>query len=313
MDAKAVEKYLDHLRLVKQASPHTIRNYRLDLAAFLAFAGKSGGEFEKRLFRSYFSKLHEEGHARRTVLRRLSTLRSFFKFLVKEKVIASNPLEELQRPKLDKTLPRSLTPQEVALFFEQPDIAMLMGVRDRCIMELFYSSGLRLSELASLNRQDVDLKAKRAKVRGKGKKERIVPLTSNAALWIARYLEHPERYLDGEMHVAEMDGDAIFLNRWGKRLSVRSIDRMFLAYLRASGLANRVTPHTLRHSIATHLLEQGMDLKTIQTLLGHSALATTTIYTQVSTRLKREVYEKAHPLEEKKERESSKPDSVDRG
>ncbi|MBS3904912.1 MAG: tyrosine recombinase XerC [Simkania sp.] len=296
---QAIEKFLEHLTLVKQASFHTIRNYRVDLESFRSFAKQQGEEMSKKVFRGYFAKLHEEGCARRTVLRRQSALRSLFKYLIKEKVVTSNPLDALQRPKLDKTLPRLLTAQEIGLFFEQPDIKTLMGIRDRCIMELFYSSGIRLSELASLNRADLNFKEKKIKVRGKGKKERMIPLTANACTWLQLYLGSKERYADGDMHVAEVDSHAIFLNRWGKRLSVRSIDRMFLEYLRSSGLANRVTPHTLRHSIATHLLEQGMDLKTIQRLLGHSALSTTTIYTQVSTRLKREVYEKAHPLETK--------------
>ncbi len=233
------------------------------------------------------------------MLRSLSSLRAFFKYLVKEKLISLNPLDELQRPKLDKTLPRPLTAGEIQLFFEQPDLATLTGLRDRTIMELFYSSGLRLSELAQLSRTDVDLKNRKIRVRGKGKKERVVPLTPNVATWLEKYLENPERYQDGEMHVAQRDDEAIFLNRWGERLSVRSIDRLFREYLQRSGLSNRLTPHVLRHTIATHWLEKGMDLKTIQMLLGHSSLATTTIYTQVSSRLKREVYEKAHPLEKK--------------
>ena len=292
-----VEKFLEHLRLIKQASPHTLRNYRIDLKAFLEFA-KAYPEkpFDRLLFRHFFAKLYEEGCARRTVLRRFSALRSLFKYMMKEKILSINPLDELQRPKLDKTLPRPVTLAEIELFFAQPDTTTLMGLRDRAMMELFYSSGLRLSELAQLSRSSLDLKSRRVKVMGKGKKERIVPLTPNASQWIQRYLECPSRYEDGELHGPQVDPQAVFLNRWGKRLTVRSIDRLFQHYLRLSGLSNRLTPHVLRHSIATHLLEQGMDLKTIQMLLGHSALSTTTIYTKVSTRLKREVYEKAHPL-----------------
>jgi len=191
---------------------------------------------------------------------------------------------------LAKTIPTPLTPEQIGRFFEQPDTQNYLGFRDRCIMELFYSSGLRISELVGLNRKDIDEANRLVRVRGKGKKERVIPMTQQAVTWVKRYLEHPER------RFVEVDREAIFLNKWGKRLTARSVDRQFEQYLKQSGLAGKITPHTLRHTIATHLLEKGMDLKTIQTLLGHSSLATTTIYTQVSSRLKREVYEKAHPL-----------------
>jgi integrase/recombinase XerC len=168
-------------------------------------------------------------------------------------------------------------------------------------MELLYSSGLRISELTQLNRKDLDLKQCTLRVMGKGKKQRIVPITNNAAKWLNDYLNHSERYLDGEYHIAEQDSEAVFLSRWGKRITVRSVDRHFAKYLVASGLSAEVTPHTIRHTIATHWLEKGMDLKTIQVLLGHNSLATTTIYTQVSTKLKREVYDKAHPSAQEKQ------------
>jgi integrase/recombinase XerC len=156
------------------------------------------------------------------------------------------------------------------------------------MMELFYSSGLRLSELVALNIGDFNETEKTVKLKGKGKKERIVPITENAARLLVLYLNHVDR--------SASDREAIFLNRFGKRLSARSIDRQFKTYLKMSGLSTKVTPHTIRHTIATHWLENGMDLKTIQVLLGHSSLATTQIYTQVSTKLKKEVYDKAHPL-----------------
>lgn len=206
-------------------------------------------------------------------------------------------MDELDRPKLDKTLPKTLSLEEIAHFLSLPDHETLTGLRDRVIMEVFYSSGVRLSELAGLSRSDIDWRGRRIKVKGKGKKERLIPITQSALDWMKRYLDAPLRYQDHERQMKEEDAEAVFLNRWGKRLTTRSIDRLFKDYLRRSGLANRLTPHALRHSIATHLLEKGMDLKTIQVLLGHSALTTTTIYTQVSTRLRRETYQKTHPLE----------------
>lgn len=285
---RGMEKFLHYLKVVKNASEHTLRNYFLDITAFKKFLSHSNSNpLDKKSIRNYLSELSEKLAKKRTVLRRLSTLRSFYRFLRKESLIEHNPLDEIESPKLDKTIPISLTFDQVKCFFNQPDLEDYLGFRDRCMMELFYSSGLRVSELIGLNRRDIDLVQKKMKVRGKGKKERVIPITANAADWILRYLNHPER--------GELESDAIFLNKWGSRLTVRSVDRKFNQYLLASGLSGKITPHTIRHTIATHWLENGMDLKTIQTLLGHSSLATTTIYTQVSTRLKKEVYEKAHP------------------
>jgi integrase/recombinase XerC len=205
-------------------------------------------------------------------------------------------MEEIESPKLEKSLPKSLSYEQVERLFSQPDTKTYLGFRDRCIMELLYSSGLRISELGNLNRSDLDERNLCLRILGKGKKERVIPITKSACKWIQDYLVHPERDLDGEKHRAQVDQDAIFLNKWGKRITMRSLDRNFAKYLLAAGLPTSVTPHTIRHTIATHWLENGMDLKTIQVLLGHSSLVTTTIYTKVSSRLKREVYDRAHPL-----------------
>lgn len=291
------EKFLTYLTAIRNASPHTIRNYRLDIETFNAFL--QGGELQavdKWKVRGYLAHLNQKQATKRTILRRLSSLRSFFKFLLKEGALTQNPLDDIDAPKLDKTIPAPLTREEVDRLFTQPDTATYLGFRDRCIMELFYSSGLRISELVGLDRTDFDASNFTLRVKGKGKKERVVPITKNAASWITGYLTHPERSLDSDVHQAEKDRNAIFLNKWGTRLTVRSVDRSFKHYLKTSGLAAKATPHTIRHTIATHWLENGMDLKTIQTLLGHSSLATTTIYTQVSKKIKKEVYDKAHPL-----------------
>ena len=162
-------------------------------------------------------------------------------------------------------------------------------------MELFYSSGLRVSELVTLNRGDVDTNRHTVRIRGKGKKERVIPITPKAAQWIGDYLRHADRCKNVDGHLAQVDKEAIFLNKLGTRLSARSVDRNFARYFLASGLPLKVTPHTIRHTIATHWLEQGMDLKTIQTILGHRSVAATTIYTRVSPKLKKQVYDKAHP------------------
>ena len=333
-------QFLHFLHVVKNVSLHTIRNYSLDLNDFKFFfeseilrlpleehserldyknmREKEGKSFaldlvDKRAFRMYLAMLSNKCSSKKTVLRRLSALRSFFKYLFKEKRIALNPLDEIDSPKNDKRLPLTLQYVHVERLLAQPDTSTYLGLRDKAIMELFYSSALRISELVGLDRENFDRAALRLRLKGKGKKERIVPLTQTAAKWLISYIDHVERHLQRDGHAPQVDSRAIFLNKWGKRLSARSVDRQFKNYLCTSGLSGKITPHTIRHTIATHWLEKGMDLKTIQTLLGHSSLATTTIYTQVSSRLKREVYDKAHPLallESQKVRESDKPDPV---
>jgi integrase/recombinase XerC len=304
-------QFLSHLK-GKNASPHTLRNYAIDLNDFALFcsldlpedARKSlpkihCGEaakpcsaialdaIDRQKIRAFLAFLAREGKNKRTVARKISSLRTFFKYLHTLEKIQVNPLEDLETPRLDKTIPPALSYEHIERLFSQPDTTTLLGFRDRTIMELFYSSGLRISELAGLNRSAVDLDQRLVRLKGKGKKERIVPLTQNAASWIHQYLNHPER-------IAQ-DSDAIFLNCHGTRITVRSIDRKFQKYLADSGLAADITPHTIRHAIATHWLEKGMDLKTIQELLGHASLTTTTIYTHVSTQLKKEVYDASHP------------------
>lgn len=320
-------RFLEHLKVVKAASEHTVRNYAIDLNALklfiesTAFSDKKPedlpekirhdakynerwkgndnlivlSEVDRNTIRKFIASLNDTNAHKRTIVRRLSSLKTFFKFALSLQLIRENPIEDIESPKLEKKIPLSVSFDQIKILFNQPDTDTYLGFRDRVIMELFYSSGLRVSELADLNREDVDLKNCTLKVRGKGKKERVVPITEHAAKWIREYLEHPERHLDGSGHFSQVDERAIFLNKLGTRITTRSIDRNFDKYLKGSGLAADITPHTIRHTIATHWLENGMDLKTIQTILGHSSLATTTIYTQVSPKVKQETYNKAHP------------------
>ncbi len=305
------EKFLSYLQAIKNASVHTLRNYGMDLADFQEFTKVDEVKaVDKRMIRGYLTHLNQKQITKRTILRRLSALRSFFKYLLKEGAISHNPLEEIDAPKLEKTIPSPLSREELDRLFQQPDTQTFLGFRDRTIIELFYSSGLRISELVSLNKIDFDAKNFTLRVKGKGKKERVIPITKNAAAWINSYLNHPERHSDSEHHQAEKNHEAIFLNKWGMRISTRSVDRNFQLFLKQSGLAAKATPHTIRHTIATHWLENGMDLKTIQILLGHSSLATTTIYTKVSTKLKKVVYDKAHPLVKGSDMTISKQEGV---
>ncbi len=319
--------FLTHLKGIKGASIHTVRNYAIDLNAFKNFLEKEWHPtlpkeqlpqkinhttcehyqpashdallplqtIDKLMIRKFLALLSESHQQKRTIVRKLAALRSFFRFAEGQRLINHNPTETIETPKLEKRVPVSLGMDQVKKLFSQPDTSSYLGLRDRVMMELLYSSGLRVSELVGLNRQDLDIENQEVRLRGKGKKERMVPITDGCALWLKTYLEHPERYLDIDGHAKQQDESAIFLNRHGTRLSCRSVDRNFDQYLTASGLAGKVTPHTIRHTIATHWLENGMDLKTIQALLGHSSLATTTIYTRVSPKLKKKVYDEAHP------------------
>ncbi len=328
---RSAYNFFRYLRFIKNASEHTVRNYAIDLNSLKTFVeevvlGLSSEDCSKKLhfnqsyeergpeptsfdirlidkevMRRYLANLMERKVSRSTSLRRVSSLRSFFKFALEEGDVIANPLEELENPKSEKKLPVYLTYEQVQRLFDQPDTTCYLGFRDRCIMELFYSSGLRVSELEGLNREDLDTKKLLIRLKGKGKKERVIPITKNAADWIAAYLEHRERFLSIDGHLAQVDERAIFLNKLGTRLTARSIDRKFYKYLLASGLPGSVTPHTIRHTIATHWLENGMDLKTIQMLLGHKSLATTTIYTHVSSKSKKEFFDRHHPraLEDK--------------
>lgn len=326
MYIEAAYRFLEHLKVVKNASEHTLRNYTIDLNSLknfieadilklkleeiadkirhdLEYEQRWKGKDEKislqvidrKILREFMSHLHHKKSNKRTIVRRISSLRSFFKYCLLQNRLSGDPTEGLESPKLDKRVPVSLSYEQIEVLFDQPDTTNLLGFRDRVIMELFYSSGLRVSELVEINREDFDPQNLLIKVKGKGRKERLVPITKNAAEWIKAYLEHAERHVSIDGHDAQQDPHAIFLNKQGTRITTRSVDRKFDKHLRASGLIDKVTPHTIRHTIATHWLENGMDLKTIQVLLGHSSLATTTIYTHVSTKLKKEAYDKAHP------------------
>ena len=322
----AAYAFLASLRNVKGASEHTIRNYCIDLNSLKNYLEedilKIGKELRpdkiryrqeltercslrdgvlllkdinRQTIRGLLAKLADQGAKRTTIARRLASLRSFFRYCTSRKLIEKDPVEAIESLKLEKRLPVSLAYEQIQHLFDQPDVSCYLGFRDRCIMELFYSSGLRVSELVGLDREDFKADQLLVRLMGKGSKERIVPITKNAADWVTAYLEHPERNRDIDGHLGENDSKAIFLNRLGTRLSPRSVDRKFYKYLVSSGLAGTVTPHTIRHTIATHWLENGMDLKTIQTLLGHSSLSTTTIYAHVSQKHQQEVYEKTHP------------------
>ena len=293
MQEKNIRTFVEYLENVKGSSLHTIRNYTIDLVALLTFL--NGKEATAESIREFLGHLHAAGKKKSSIARTLSAIRSFYSFLQREKKLKENPAITLQRPKSSRKIPMILDIDEIKLFMNTPDGSTYLGVRDRLIIQLFYSSGIRLSELVSLNRKQFYLSDQAIKVLGKGKKERIVPLTKNCCKMIEEYITHRKRFEQTENHLPEFDKEAIFLNCFGERITPRSVNRIFAAYQKQANIAKKITPHTLRHSIATHLLERGMDLRSIQEILGHTSIATTTIYTQVSTTLKTKTYNAHHP------------------
>lgn len=280
-----IEKFLRYLEIEKNYSKHTSLNYRLDLEDFKKFAQDTPIENIDYIFlRKYLALLKEKNMQARTVSRHLSALRSFFKFLNREGYLKTNPMISVLSPKQDKHLPLFLTEEEVAKLIESASLKDERGLRDRAILETFYSTGMRISEVVSLNSEDIDFISGTIKVMGKGKKERIVPVGECALRAIRTYLEKRKK-----------NSDVIFLNKNGTRITDRGVRDIVEKYIRITSTKHGVCAHTLRHSFATHLLNRGADLRSVQELLGHANLSTTQIYTHLTTDRLKTVYDKAHP------------------
>ncbi len=266
-----------------------------------AVATQTEQEIDQRLLgldvdqaRGYLVHLNEKGYSKATIARKLATLRSFYKFLVKTNRCPSNPLTAIRTPKQEKKLPRFLEYEEVKRLLETPPTDSWLGARDRAILETLYSTGIRVSELVALNLDDIDFLSEVIHIRGKGKKERITPISSSALQAIQHYMEFRNKRAENNSH---FDSKVLFANKHGQRLSTRSVRRKMDKYLKMAGLDPAISPHTLRHSFATHMLNNGADLRSVQELLGHQSLSTTQIYTHLTTRKLKEVYEDAHPRE----------------
>jgi len=294
----AIDRFLQYLRVERNASELTVKSYREDLSALGDYLSEARegrcpkpGEVTVLELRGYVAALHEAGYAKSTISRRLASLRSFFRFGQREGWTKTNPAKPLRNPRKPRSLPHFLSSEELGRLLTAPPTSSSLGLRDRAILETMYSAGLRVSELVSLNDSDLDFEAGVVRVRGKGRRERLAPIGSYAARALKRWLA--VRHLRaGE----PLGGEApVFLNKFGRRLSTRSVARMLQKYLRQTGLDTRTTPHSLRHSFATHLLDRGADIRSVQELLGHKSLVTTQIYTHVSTAGLREIYQRAHP------------------
>jgi integrase/recombinase XerC len=293
---EALSEFLRHLGLEKNASAHTVKSYREDLTQALEYfrtanGGKApaAGQLSSRRIRAYMAWLHEKGYAKTTVARRMAAVRSFFRFLCRQGTVKDNPANGLRGPRQDKKLPHFLSEADISRLLEAPPGNEPLGLRDRALLEVMYSAGLRVSELVGLNLDDLDLDAGIVTVRGKGKRERLALLGAAAKKALRRWLE------DREALAARKQPTAVFLNKNGGRLTVRSVGRLLAKYLVQVGLDLRTSPHTLRHSFATHLLDRGADIRSVQELLGHRSLATTQIYTHVTTQRLRDSYQQAHP------------------
>lgn len=293
----AVDRFLRYLRVEKNAADLTLKSYREDMTALTEYLSDTRGrlpepgEVTPLELRSYVAAMHEAGYAKTSIARRLASLRSFFRFAQREGLVTGNPAKPLRNPRPDRKLPHFLTTPDIQKLLEAPPSTTPMGLRDRAMLETAYSAGLRVSELVGLNDGDLDLEQGVVRVRGKGRKERLAPLGRFAVAALKHWLAVRT------LHSRAGSGLSapVFTNKFGKRLTTRSVARILEKWLQHTGLDSRTTPHTLRHSFATHLLDAGADIRSVQELLGHKSLVTTQIYTHVSTAGLREAYERAHP------------------
>ena len=295
-------KYINYLEAERNASPYTVRNYTTDLLHFFQFLKAKGvdslKEVDKHILRDYLSYVMEQGFVKASIARKLSAIRSFYRYLQREEIISTNPVATASSPKLDKRLPSFLTINEVERLLEAPDSSKPQGQRDRALMELLYASGLRVSELVSLNLEQINLDSGEIRVRGKGDKERMVLMGKPAARALSDYLSQGRPKLLGKK-----GSSALLLNPDGGRLSGRRVQTILGKYANIAGIDRRVHPHMLRHTFATHLLDGGADLRVVQELLGHASLSSTQIYTHVTQSQARKVYLSAHPMAKEKDNE----------
>ncbi|MFY9571145.1 MAG: tyrosine recombinase XerC [Blastocatellia bacterium] len=299
-----IDRFAEYLKHQRNASAHTLRNYLSDLAQFYDYlcpADSTGArrgieitQIDHITIREYMAKLYQDKRKKTSIARKLATLRTFFKFLCREQVLELNPARLVSSPRLEKRLPKVISIDEVIQFIETPDTDTVLGKRDRAIIELLYATGCRVSEIAGMDLDHIDFKRESIRVRGKGRKERFVPFGSKAAEALTYYFAVRGALL-AETSEEKREPKAVFLNYQGTRLTTRSIGRLIDKYVKECALAHDISPHSLRHSFATHMLSAGADLRAIQELLGHARLSTTQIYTHVSIEQLMKVYDKAHP------------------
>lgn len=298
---KLIDQFLEHLTHERNMSPHTLRNYASDLAQFhdhLCSIGKRDDveitDIDRLTIREWMASLHSD-HKKTSVARKLASLRTFFQFLIREGVVETNPAKLVATPKIERKLPNHLSMEDAVRFIETPDTNTDLGRRDRAIIEFLYATGIRVGELVNINLKDIDFRERTVRVTGKRKKQRIVPFHEHALQALMHYLAETRPAFLNNAPPVMRDNQAVFLNYQGTRITTRSVGRMIDKYIKQCSDIHDISPHSLRHSFATHLLDQGADLRDIQELLGHALLSTTQIYTQVSMEKMIAVYDKAHP------------------
>ncbi len=290
---KELSQFLSSLKHEKNASPHTIASYQRDLlqlASYLEERKVNLKEIDNIVLRGFLARLQEKKNKKSTVARKLAAIRSFLQFCMKRKWVEDNPAKVVATPKQEKHVPSFLSEDEMAEFLDLPDSRQPLDLRDMCVLELLYATGIRVSELVGINLEDVDFTERLIRIRGKGKKERLVPFGKKAEDSLSAYIRARIQLIKGEVDV-----DAMFLNYRGERLTARSVERIVDKYIRITALRRKISPHSLRHSFASHLLSRGADLRVIQELLGHESLATTQKYTHLDLRQLLKVYKKSHP------------------
>lgn len=296
-----LDQFVQHLKYERNVSPHTLRNYLSDLGQFREFLLSIEKrddidikEIDRLTIREWLASLHGD-HKKTSVARKLSSLRTFFQFLIREGQLESNPAKQVATPKIERKLPSHLSIEDAVRFIETPDTNTDLGRRDRAIIEFLYATGIRVGELVGINLADVDFREQMVRVMGKRRKERIVPFGAPALEALTRYIDDARPIFLSNAAITERDPNALFLNYQGTRITTRSVGRMIEKYIKQCADIHDISPHSLRHTFATHLLDAGADLRDIQELLGHARLTTTQIYTQVSMEKMIEVYDKAHP------------------
>ena len=290
---KELSQFLSSLKYEKNASPHTIDSYQRDLlqlASYLEERNVKLREIDNIVLRGFLARLQEKKNKKSTVARKLAAIRSFLQFCMKKKWVEDNPAKVVATPKQEKHVPSFLSEDEMAKFLDLPDSRQPLDLRDKCVLELLYATGIRVSELVGINLEDVDFMERLIRIRGKGKKERLVPFGKKAEDSLSAYIRARV-----QLNRGEVDESAMFLNYRGERLTARSVERIVDKYIRITALRRKISPHSLRHSFASHLLSRGADLRVIQELLGHESLATTQKYTHLDLRQLLKVYKKSHP------------------
>ncbi|MDO8682723.1 MAG: tyrosine recombinase XerC [Armatimonadota bacterium] len=295
---RELDLFIDHLNVSKRASAHTVKSYSSDLVQFAGFVKELEGEspqvnrVDYLLIRRYLAHLHKAGCARSSVARKMASLRSFYHFLKEKKLVDTDPTVGIALPRQEKKLPKFLREEQVDLLMQCPDCSTPAGLRDKAILEMLYATGMRVSELVSISLRDLHGTAEEIRITGKGAKQRIVLVGSAAREALADYLSAGRPVLAAK---AKTEGNAVFLNKSGTRLTDRSVRRIVNKYIEAVSDSLKISPHTMRHTFATHMLSHGADLRSVQELLGHSSVVTTQIYTHVTRERMKEVYDKAHP------------------